>query len=204
MPKPNLNPRAHPLTPDQAKRTLAQRLGTLGDNLRQLATNFGVRPYRCFLVWTHWGGAERGEGMEREVKRIEVLPTPRVTSLDNLSFSFFHAGTLPVGSVRVDRISVVRFSYDILTGKMVPTPHEDHIPEPYDFFWEIIEDGRGDNPALRSKFRVMSYPVRRAGKLDWTLMLERVSEDNNRYGQSQIGPDFPGPLPGLPSSVKGP
>jgi hypothetical protein len=187
--------RIRPLSPEQAKRTLANKLGPLGDRIRQLATNFGVRPYRCYLTWTKWTGLERGEGTENLYRRIEILPTPRVTSLDSLSFSLAHAGVIPAGSFRLDRISVATFTEDILLGRAFPdnplpfgeSPQEKHIPEPFEFFYEIQEDGRGDNPAKRSRFRPMNRPMRRAGKLDWTLMLERVSIDRTRLDQSAIG-----------------
>ena len=193
-----------PLTPQQAANTICQRLGKVADNVRQIATTLGARPYRVFLVWTKWTGKERGEGQENEVARVEILPTPRVQTLDSITFSLYHAGTLPVGSIKVDRISVQAFSADLLTGNYVPGEHEDFIPEPYEFMYEVVEDGRGDNPATRSRFRLLSFPNRRATQVDWEIMLERVGEDRNRYAQSQNPGQFPGPRPGIPSSVNGP
>lgn len=203
-------PRVRPLTPEQARSTFANRFSRLTDRTRQFATKFGVRPNRVFLRWTKWSGTERGEGQEQTVLTFEILPTPRVTSLDMLTFSLAHAGVIPVGSVRVDRISVALFTSDILLGKAWPNAHskpgeerktlmpivapmpgmhrsEPHIPEPYEFFWEVVEDGRGDDPAKRHKFRPMSAPFRRAGKVDWTIMLERVSLDRTRQDKSAIG-----------------
>jgi hypothetical protein len=197
-------PRIGPLTPAQAKATLAQRLGRVADNVRQIATILGARPYRVFLVWTKWSGQERGEGQEAEIRRVEILPTPRVANLDAITFSLYHAGTLPVGSVKVDRISVVSFSSDLLTGNYVPAEHEDFIPEPYEFMYEVVEDGRGDNPPTRSRFRLLSFPFRRATQVDWTIMLERVGEDRNRYAQGQTPEQFSGPRPGIPANVTGP
>jgi hypothetical protein len=190
-------PRIRALSPHEARRTLANRLGPLGDRLRQIATNLGVRPYRVFLTWTVWQGGgpvERGEGTEKLLQRIEILPTPRVQSLDSLSFSLAHAGVIPIGSFRVDRITE-RLTEDVLLGKAFPwnplpfgeSPQEKHIPEPYEFFWEVWEDGRGDDPPKHSRFRPMNRPMRRAGKLDWTIMLERASIDRTRLDQSAIG-----------------
>jgi len=192
--------RIRALRPDQATRTLANRLGPLGDRLRQqISVRFGLRPYRVFLTWTKWDNpdalAERGEGNELLLARLEILPTPRVSSLDNLTFSLYHAGQIPVGSLKIDRISIVSFTEDILLGKSFPNnplpfnenPKEKHIPQPFEFFWEIVEDGRGDQPPKRSRFRPMNRPFRRAGKLDWTIMLERTSLDRTRDDQSAIG-----------------
>lgn len=55
-----------------------------------------------------------------------------------------------------------------------------------EFFYEIVE--RAPN-AQRQKFRLLSVPFKRKGSFDWTLVLERVSEDRSRRGQSTIGPD---------------
>lgn len=180
-------PKPHPLTPDEARRTLAHRIGSkLAPKVRQLATKFGVRPVRVFLVWVKWTGAERGEGRQVEVRREELLPTPRVDSLDAVTFSLLQAGTVPVGSVKVSQISV-SYTSDFLRGRSVPVEHEEHLPEPYDFFYELIEDGRGDDPAARQKYRLLNQPFRRAGKVDWTLMLEREGQDSNRDGTPATG-----------------
>ncbi len=205
-----------PLTPDQARGTLAHKIGSkLAPKVRQLATKFGVRSQRVFLVWTKWTGAERGEGVEREVHRAELLPTPRVDSMDSVSFSLMQAGTVPVGSVRVSRVTVT-YTEDALRGRVYPDPNPgdanppappagdgdddaddralvlatvnpEHILQPFDFFYELIEDGRGDDPAHRSKFRLLNRPFRRAGKVDWSLLLERIGQDNNRDGSPATG-----------------
>jgi len=138
------------------------------------------------MVWVVWSGTERGEGTQREVKRQEILPTPRVDSLDSVTFSLLQAGTVPVGSVKLSQISV-NFTSDQLRGHMVPVEHEEHIPEPYDFYYELVEDGRGDDPAHRAKYRLLNQPFRRAGRVDWTLMLERVGQDANRDGSPATG-----------------
>ena len=203
--------RIGPLTPGQARNTLAHKIGTrLAPKVRQLATKFGLRPIRVFLVWTKWSGIERGEGFEKEINRAELLPTPKVDSMDGVSFSLLQAGTVPVGSVRVSRVNV-GYTEDQLRGRVYPpnmqttpedfstslqdndaddgTPPEplpvlnpDHIEQPFDFYYELIEDGRGDNPSHRSKFRLLNRPFRRAGKTDWSLILERIGQDNNRDG----------------------
>ncbi len=177
-----------PLTPEQAKRTIAHRFTRLGDKIRQLNTKFGLRPYRVFLIWTKWSGEERGMGDEVELKRLEILPTPKVSNLDNVTFSLMHSGTVPVGSVKVEEISG-QMTQDTLQGRGLTGMPEwvDHIPEPYSFFYEVVEDGRGDDPANRPKFRLLNVPFRRAGKVDWTLMLERISEDRNRLGKNVVG-----------------
>ncbi len=198
-----------PLTPDQARATIAHRLGSrLAPKVRQLNTKFGLRPQRVFLVWTRWNGAERGEGKEAETYRAELLPTPKVDSMDGVAFSLLQAGTVPVGSVKVSEVSV-SYTEDQLRGLAQPPTHADssccvsastcmlehvapvlhpeHITEPNDFYYEVVEDGRGDDPPHRAKFRLLNRPFRRADKLDWSLLLERVGQDNNREGSSATG-----------------
>lgn len=179
-------PKVRPLTALQARRTLAHRLGPRVDRVRQIATNLGVRPYRVFLTWERWTGRERGEGKELLVRRTEILPTPKVEDLASVTFTPFAIGMIPVGSLRVSRISVAAFTQDLLTGKMVPKEHEEHIPEPYEFFYEVVEDGRGDDPAARQKYRLLSAPYRKAGGVHWQIVLEKVSPDMGRDGNPAV------------------
>jgi hypothetical protein len=118
----------------------------------------------------------------REVKRIQILPNPKVEDIAAVNLGLFAIGHIPVGSIRVTRISASKLSQDILTGKWVPKEHEDTIPEPYSFYYEVIEDGRGDDPPVRAKYRLLSTPFRRAGSVDWTILLEKISEDQGRDG----------------------
>jgi hypothetical protein len=78
---------------------------------------------------------------------------------------------------------------DLLRGLYVPDPNEDTIPDPFDFFWEVVEDGRADPNPERRKFRLLSTPLLRPGKLDWMVALERVSLDRDRDGNERV-PQF--------------
>lgn len=204
-------PFPRPLDPAEARRTLAHRLGRRVDRLRQFSTRFGLRAYRVSLVWTKWSGQERGQGHEREVPggRIEILPTPLVKNLDAGNFALMSAGAIPVGSVRVSKISV-NYTQDQLTGLAIPDeefterndppraksaaelprrPSVTDLPQPFDFHWELREDGRGDDPAPRWRFRLMSWPMRRPGGVEWQVLLERVSDDDARDGTPTDGFD---------------
>jgi hypothetical protein len=176
-------PKPRSLNAEEAKRTLANRLGPRVDRLRQFGTKFGVRSYRVFLCWDKFSGDEYGDGERKHIARIEILPTPRVRSLDGVSLNSMNAGMVPIGSVRLDLVSVT-YTYDTLRGKVLPVKHEDHIPEPWDFYYEIVEDGRGDPQPVRSMFRLLSEPHRAAGSVSWQLMLQRISGDNKRNGAS--------------------
>jgi hypothetical protein len=196
-------PRPRPLTPDEAKRTLAARFGPRVDSLRQLNTRYGLRPYRVTLVWTKWTGSGRGAGKELPILEYEILPTPNVKSMDSVSFSIFHAGTVPVGSIRLTEVTL-SLTFDELNGHAMPRteececdreavreweekkrqPHADQIPQPFDFFYELREDGRGDHEPVRLKYRLLNVPMREPGKVQWSLMLEKIAEDRNRDGTS--------------------
>lgn len=180
-------PRVRPLSPVEAKRTLAARFGPRADRLRQLNTRFGIRPYRVFLIWTLWTGSERGEGDEYEAKRVEILPTPKVSELTAFQLMAFSGGTLPVGSLRVSEIST-RFTADTLAGRTFPEG-EATVAQPYSFFYEVTEDGRADSQPMRAKCRLASAPFLNGGAVQWTIMLERISEDARRNGQSAVGND---------------
>src|ERR1019366_3399918 len=202
-------PRPRPLTPRQARGTTAHRLAPRVDRLRQFATRFGLRSYRVALLWTRWSGDERGQGKELSSARLEILPTPRVKSLDSVAYRAFSGGLLPVGSVRVTEISAL-FTSDQLRGIAIPSPEfawendpplptsalclparldPKGLPDPLDFYWEVWEDGRGDDPAERQKYRLLATPYRHAGAVQWEGMLERVHADAVRDGSSTSGYD---------------
>lgn len=186
-----------------AGRTLAHRLTRVADRLRQFNTRFGIRSRRVFLVWTQWTGTERGEGNESEVARRELLPTPRVTDATALMRRPWQVGTMPEGSIRVDQISAGAFTEDNLRGLVVPprgaeAPHggvgtavgglglsDPRVPRPLDFFFEVVEDGRGDGAPARRRYRLMGAPWRNETGLYWAVVLEASEDDANREGDSR-------------------
>lgn len=191
-----------PLTPQQAAGSLLNRLGRLG-RLRQIETNLGARAKRCFLVWTCWDGADgRGDGVEHLVRELEILPTPEVMSMDNVAFSAFGAGVVPVGSVRLKGIHVQHYTYDLLRGALVPDDfchqtgrmtvlkESEHLVAKTgdDFFYEVREDGRGDCPPQRWRFALANYPERKEDSIEWQVVLVRQSGDRDRKGRLQLGP----------------
>lgn len=191
MPKPKA------LTPAQAKRTIAHRFAGskerpgIADRLRQLSTRFGLRSTRCFLVWTRFTGEHRGEGEETEIARVEILPTPRVSDSTAIARNPYSAGVLPVGALRVDQISAGAYTYDELRGVKIPGVGADEpmIPEDVSFFWEMVEDGRGDARPEPRRFRVLAGPSRSEGNVYQSILLDRISEDRNRGRTTNIGVD---------------
>jgi hypothetical protein len=175
-------PRPHPLQPFQAKRSLANRLVRVADNVRQIATNLGIRPYRVFLVWTTFDGEERGEGTERELARVEILPTPKTAELTSLQQAPYAAGVLTTGTLRLDRISA-GFTAAQLSGLEVPGKGQlPDMPQNIDFWYEIREDGRGNDRPVPLRFRLATSPYRAAGKVSWSVVLERQDEATQMDG----------------------
>jgi hypothetical protein len=206
----------HPITPDQASNSLANRISTSLDRARQAKVDIGLRPYRILLTWTYSTGDERGQGLEEIYYREELLPTPRIEGLGGVAINPYSAGALPVGSIRVSKISA-RYDHDFLTGRVLPQPFIQTFKEPIrppqvDFFYEVHEDGRTSPPQLgickvpavvtvpfisiRQKYRLSMQPERKS--FGWILGLERMSEDMDRFGESQISTDDIQPTPVIP------
>jgi hypothetical protein len=165
-----------PLGASEARGSLVHRLAHRADRLRQIATRLGLRPYRVFLTWTRWSSDERGVGSQKVVKRVEILPTPKVMSMDSINLNLHGGGLLPEGSVRVSKISCYEYDEALLKGTW-DREGEQKIPEPYEFFYEIVEDGRSGCEEERKRFRILAGPHRDAGGVQWELMLARASED---------------------------
>jgi len=179
-------PRPKPITPEQARRSPVARLARVADKVRQVATRLGARPYRCFLVWTRFSGEVRGEGDEIDIKRVELLPTPKVESLDAISLNAVSAGIVPVGAIKLTKVSADRYTFDMLNGRYIPQQHEDELPEPYDFYYELHEDGRLDPDPTRQRYRLLTPPTLKGAGTEWVFSLERASEERNRQGQSRF------------------
>lgn len=176
-------PRPRPLSPFEAKRSLANRLVGPADRLRQFATRLGVRPYRCFLVWTKFTGDERGEGDELLIARIELLPTPKLSELTGIQLLVYGGGNLPTGSLRIEKVSET-FTEGQLMGRQIPGREPGvEIPQPVDFFYEIVEDGRDLQVPIPTRYRLFGVPYRAAGKVSWTLLLERQDDAPTRREQ---------------------
>lgn len=159
------------------------------DRAREKASLIGARPFRLFLVWTVFSGKERGQGEERILERHEVEPRPRIDK-GGITRNPALVGIVAVGSVRVDELST-RYTYDELLGLLLPGGRA--VPADQGrvtFFYEVVEDGRGDNPPERLRFRLFNTPSLEAENAQWVLILEPVSDAMKRNGQ----PERPGRL----------
>ncbi len=168
-----------------------ERVGVI-DRVHQIPTRLGMRPNRVFLTWATWSGAERGEGEQTILQRIEILPTPKVSDLTAVALNPYSAGKLPVGSVRVDQISAGRYREDYLRGILIPSDPlfgqtgRPLDPKKDDFWFEVQEDGRNiplGEQAERKRFRILGGPYLSPCCTQYSVIIERMSEDMQRNGQ---------------------
>lgn len=200
-------------SPEAARSSLAHRFTRRADRIRQLNTRFGLRSRRVFLVWTRWTGKERGAGDEHEIARVELLPTPKVSDLTAVGRVPTAHGVWPDGTVFLDQVSAGAYTEDNLVGLRIPdqhaelsapratpgalidgTPAEPRTDPRVDFFYELVEDGRGsprdgEPQATRKRFRLAATPGRAEGSLYWRLVLARATDDRDRLGTSREGDD---------------
>jgi len=175
-----------------AKRTLAHRLTRTADRLRQFNTRFGIRSRRVFLVWFQYTGPERGEGSGTVLARVELLPTPKVSDATALGRRPYPIGLLPDGSLRIEEISCGAYTEDNLRGLVIPGGGEGKLlagtrivprtGESLDFFYEIVEDARGDDPPARTRYHLSGAPWRKESSISWSIAVEPANNGLDRAG----------------------
>lgn len=181
------DPKLRPLTPAEAKCSLAARLSKTVDKARQIEVRLGMRPYQVFLTWTQWDGEERGDGIERVVARIPLTPTPIVSDLSALRQQGFSTGRALTGDVRLTQVSAT-YPLEVLVGNIIPNRGQDEVPNPLHFFYEIVEDGRHcppDGGDERKRFNVGAAPYLDAENNQWIIVLNKMSGDMKRDGTPQ-------------------
>lgn len=160
-------------------RTLAGRLVKVADRVRDLATRFGLRPYRVYIVRTRWTAGERGAGAEYVTQELELQPTPRVASLDSLAEVIQPVGIVEEGTLRVDEISG-RYQEEHLRGY----GSDGAPPEPDEqVFWEVEWVRQDGQPGERLRFTVRGKPAYEPGRLAWSVTLTRAQQARGRQGE---------------------
>lgn len=155
-----------------ARDSLVEELGEVADDLRQLATDFGLRPYTVHIVRTSWTGGEIGRGQADVSLDLPLLPTPKL-SMTGVSRESREAGVLERGDARLEGVSP-RYTEDELAGYFSATDAEEA-------FIEIRIDER-DGTTKRRRFTLARPPVRRPDRFDWLLVLKRADGDRLRSG----------------------
>jgi len=174
--------RPRPLSPKEARGSLANRLGKVVDRARQIDVRLGIRPYQVFLVWVKWDGESRGDGVQTVICRHPLTPTPVVSDLTAMQKRPYSVGVTLDGNIRVTEVST-SYTLEVLSGWTLPDKGEDQVPQPFDFFYEVVEDGRHCDPAERKRFRLATAPFLDAPNQQWILSLQKESGDMGRDGK---------------------
>ncbi len=102
--------------PNNNNNSFFRMIGNVVDNARQLLTNFGLRPYRVFVLTVAWTGDQYGQG-QVFIKRVrEILPTPKVSDLSSIQRMSTTAGIHEEGRITVSEISINDWTEDELLG----------------------------------------------------------------------------------------
>ncbi len=161
-------------------RTLARRLISTVDGLRDLATRFGLRPYEVHMVRTKWTGGERGVGQEFVVFDEPILPTPLILGLDGVTRIVQPVGLDEIGACQVTEISG-RYAEGFLTGN-------DSDGNPLDpdvqYYFEVVfpTPGTVSDGAPRRRFYASSVPTYNASGFQWRVTLQRSHSDRRNDG----------------------
>lgn len=175
--KPNDDPTSHPnRMPGQS---LVEDLGQTVDLLRQLYTDFGLRPYRFFSVVVKWSGGASGRGDATVESETELLPTPLVKDTKPIRGVSKPAGLDEEGGITLTQISP-NYTEDDIRAIF----HTQPLPADRDGFIEMRVDER-DGSTIRRRFSIKGAPFRDASKFQWTARLRTQSHDRSREGAIQ-------------------
>lgn len=176
---------------ERPERSLVECFGEIADDLRQLATDFGARPYRVFLVTVEWDGEKPGRGKQSVISEEELLPTPNV-DLSSISYLITAAGRTDQGTVRMYEVSP-RYTEDEL-HRMIGSELEDNQQT----FIEVRLDAREGSEPIRHRLTFSGVPYYDAEGVQWILTLKIQYENRTKSGQlsERITTTDKGPLIG--------
>lgn len=167
------------LSGEKLAKSFASSLISAADSIRDLYVQFGLRTYLVSIIRTGWTGGKRGMGVEYVKEEIEVLPTPRLSTLDSVTEILQPVGLDEIGYVMLSEISG-RYTEDELLGRI-----KDGIPLGKDeqVFYEIHFPQKDGNPGIRRRFLIRAAPFYSAERLQWSIQLQRAHEDRTRAGE---------------------
>jgi hypothetical protein len=168
-------------------KTLIPKLVPVVDRIRQLSTNFGLMPYRVFLVHLSWGGMRVGEGQPYEIGRVEILPTPEVGDLNATSEVLRPLGLSEEGSLSISQISA-KYTEDDLMGR-TPDLTNPALPSTTsrntEFFYEVVESRPSSPRSTRRRYVPSSVPALSRDGFQWRVTLTK--QDYNRVREGSLG-----------------
>jgi hypothetical protein len=155
--------------------SFTESFGETVDELRQIYTDMGLRPYRIVSVLAEWSGRKVGVGTVRIVREREYLPTPKL-DLGGTRTTPRNAGKVEEGGAWLTEVSP-RLTEDEVLNLAAP----DGLGAGQECYLEARIDGR-DGSTRRRRYNVSGVPERRAGEFDWKVKLTRARADRTRAG----------------------
>jgi hypothetical protein len=181
---PEVKQSVHAVAEQDLGLLFAQDMIEVADEIRQLNTDFGLRPYRVFLVHQQWTGPARGMGEPREISRVELLPTPEVADMTATGRSLHAIGLVEDGSLKLSEISA-RYTEDELLGR-TPDVRDPLLPRTgkknVEFYYEVVHQRRRDDPAARRRYVPDAAADLKPGQFGWTVHLKKQQGDAARDG----------------------
>lgn len=171
-------PKFTKLSGSDLSKTLASCLIPVADSLRDIYTQLGLRTYSVKILRTSWTGGRRGVGVEYIKEQIDILPTPKISALDEITEILQPVGLDEVGAIRLTEISG-RFTEDDLLGRI---PNGIPIDKDEQIFYEIEFPRLDSISGVKRRFVIRSAPYYDATILQWSVRLERTREDRSRNG----------------------
>jgi hypothetical protein len=162
-----------------------EELAAVADDLRQLNTDFGLRPYRVFSVVVAWSGGVIGRGLAAVVSETELLPTPLV-DLRPVRGTMRTGGQVEEGMATLKEVSPRYTEEDIET-----LFHQQPLPKGHEGFLEVRMDRRDGVRVKRRRFTVRGVPYRDAAEFDWEVRIMRQRRDRKPDGKLSERTDLP-------------
>jgi len=157
-------------------------MGGLVDELRQIQTDLGMRPYRVWSVLVEWSGGEVGRGDPRVVGEQELLPTPLVDTRP-VRFELRSGGRIDRGVITLREISP-RYTEDQILAMF-------HVKPGFQAFIEVKHDARDGERTERRRFAVVGQPWRDAENFQWVVRIGTEQESRSRDGAVNGAHVFP-------------
>ena len=179
---PELAGAVRPLRPEEVRASLMGEMSPIVDDLRQIAVDLGLRPYRVFIVHVLWTGVKVGDGNPVEISRREILPTPRIRDMSATTEVLSAFGRVEEGGIVIDRISA-KYSEDDLTGKtpdLIDPAMTRTGKRNGEYFWEVQENRPGFPKTIPRRYVHAAVPTLMRGGSHWRIPLNKQNVDRSR------------------------
>ena len=152
--------------------SLVEEQSQLVDEMRQMQTDAGLRPYRVFSVIVEWDSGELYRGKQRVVGEKEFLPTPLV-DLRPMYTNMREAGVFEHGDIVLREVSPSLTEAQVgelfFNGAKLPPGQQGYI--------EVRHDARKGNEPPRRRFTVRGVPWHDAERFQWIATLSDEEPD---------------------------